>query len=368
MRIIHNDREYLHYAHSRPIRAHGERHLLTYEPPLLAQPPTMEPGDDKDTPARVAAILAALRAAQMTDIALPIDHGLTPIHAVHTPEFTTFLSTIYAEFIAVYGTRAPILPTTYPNRKHPVRPPLDPLGRLGYFALDTDTPIVAGTWEAAYWCAQTALTAADRALAGDAAVYALCRPSGHHANVDQYGGFCFLNNAAIAARWLQAHGAGRVAILDVDYHHGNGTQEIFYRDPSVLFCSLHGDPAVEYPYFWGFPEETGADAGAGFNRNWALPKGSTDDSAYLAALDEALAVIRGYAPAYLVVSAGFDIGAHDFYGGFTMTTAGIGAVGARIGALCRSLGVPVVVCQEGGYLVEKLGAYVVAFLKGIEST
>jgi len=227
--------------------------------------------------------------------------------------------------------------------------------RLGRYSFDTSTPIAEGTWDAAYWSAQCALTAADLVRAYRETAYALCRPPGHHAGVDFYGGYCYLNNAAIAARYLQA----RVAILDIDYHHGNGTQEIFYSDPAMLTCSLHADPDEEYPYYWGGADELGTEAGEGFNRNWPLPLG-TGDAAYLETLDEALAVVRDFGPEYFVISAGFDIVAGDPGGGFKVTTAGLAEIGRRIAGLAGH--VPTLIVQEGGYLLDELGTNAVAFL------
>ncbi len=242
------------------------------------------------------------------------------------------------------------------------------------------SPILEGTWEAAYWSAQCALSAAEAVLAGEQVAYALCRPPGHHAARDLYGGFCFLNNAAIAARDLQTHlshsrglrlgrsetGPGvRVALLDIDYHHGNGTQEIFYSDPTVLYCSLHADPDREYPYYWGGADECGEGAGEGANRNWPLPS-KTGDATYLAALDEALGLIREFEARYLVISAGFDIVARDPVGGFTVTTDGLHEIGQRIAALSRHM--PTVIVQEGGYLLERLGENAIAFLSAFATT
>jgi acetoin utilization deacetylase AcuC-like enzyme len=193
--------------------------------------------------------------------------------------------------------------------------------------------------------------------AGERSAYALCRPPGHHAAAAMYGGFCYLNNAAIAAQWLRQQCGERVAVLDIDYHHGNGTQMIFYADPSVLFCSLHADPNEDYPFYWGGPDERGAGAGLGYNRNWPLPLG-TDDAGYLAAVDDALAVIADYAPEYLVVSVGFDTAVGDPVGGFTLTPGGLAAVGEAIAAL----GLPAVLVQEGGYRLDMLAANSLAFL------
>jgi acetoin utilization deacetylase AcuC-like enzyme len=188
---------------------------------------------------------------------------------------------------------------------------------------------------------------------GEQAAYALCRPPGHHAGVDLYGGFCYLNNAAIVARHLGA----RVAILDVDYHHGNGTQSIFYADPSVLYCSLHAHPDLDYPYYWGYADEMGQGEGRGTNRNYPLPLGISDE-VYLATLKQALQDIHDFSPRFLVVSAGFDTVAGDPVGSFSLTTDGV----AQVGEAIAGLSLPTVVLQEGGYLIERLGDDAVAFL------
>jgi len=190
--------------------------------------------------------------------------------------------------------------------------------------------------------------------ASDETAYALCRPPGHHADVDLYGGYCYLNNAAIAARHL----GERTAILDIDYHHGNGTQSIFYADPSVLTCSIHAPPDDEYPYFWGEAGERGEGAGLGCNVNLPLPIGA-GDAAYLDALDGGLTVLRRFNPRFLVVSSGFDIAAGDPVGGFNVTVDGFRAIGARIAALS----LPTLIVQEGGYLPERLGEDATAFLQ-----
>jgi acetoin utilization deacetylase AcuC-like enzyme len=199
------------------------------------------------------------------------------------------------------------------------------------------------------------LNTAEAVANGERSAFALCRPPGHHAGKDYAGGYCFINNAAVAANWLAAK--GRVALLDVDYHCGNGTQDIFYDRADVLTISLHADPNFEYPHFAGYAEETGSGAGLGFHRNFPLEKG-TDDVHYLSALEGALGLIRSFAPAYLVVSAGMDIYAADPLGTIQVTTEGIGEVGKRISAL----GLPTVILMEGGYNNEALGRNIVAFL------
>jgi acetoin utilization deacetylase AcuC-like enzyme len=314
-----------------------------------------------EVPARAEIILQAIEAAHLGEVTPPVDHGLEPILAVHSADFLEFLQNAYTES-ARQSKGSRLFPDTFATR-HTGRKPGTFTGLKGYYAFDPYSPILAGTWNAAYWSAQCALSAADVVRVGERVAYALCRPPGHHAAADLYGGYCYLNNAAIAARYLQNGPANdgqqmTIAILDIDYHHGNGTQAIFYTDPSVLFCSLHADPDQEYPYYWGRTDEGGEGAGAGYTHNWPLALG-TGNSTYLAALSEAVAIIRAFAPQYLFVSAGFDTFAGDPVGGFTLTTAGIRQIGLQIAAL----DVPTIIIQEGGYLQEHLGENVVAFLQ-----
>jgi acetoin utilization deacetylase AcuC-like enzyme len=182
-----------------------------------------------------------------------------------------------------------------------------------------------------------------------------CRPPGHHAGKDYAGGYCFINNASVAAHWLSS--SGKVAVLDIDYHCGNGTQDIFYERADVLTISIHADPHVEYPYYAGYASETGSGAGAGFHKNFPLER-DTDDARYLSALEEALSLIRKFAPRYLVVSAGMDIYADDPLGTIKVTTPGIGEIGRRISAL----ELPTVIIMEGGYNNDALGRNIVTLL------
>ncbi len=292
-----------------------------------------------EVPARAELMLEAVRRANFGPVLQPGDFGLEPILAAHDAGFVEHLREVYGASARLFERAEPVFVSTFSprsaqRRAHGI------VGQTGYFAYGVGSPILEGTWEAAYWSAQCALAAAARVRAGDRAAYALCRPPGHHAAADLYGGFCYLNNAAIAARSM----GKQVAILDIDYHHGNGTQLIFYGDPDVLFCSLHAHPDDDYPYYWGGADERGSGAGSGLNHNWPLPQ-NTDDDAYLGALDEALAVINNFDPRYLVVSAGFDTILGDPVGGFRLSTAGLRAVGQRIAALH----VPAVIVQEGGY-------------------
>ncbi len=337
MRIIYTDRHHGHATENLVING--------------------RPVEYRETPARVEAILAAVRAAQLGPIALPTDHGLAPILAVHAANFVTYLRTAYAQSAAYFGEPRPVIAgrDDVTSERAP-RCPEDFPGRRDYYTYDYEDPILEHTWDAAYWAAQCALTAADDMRNGERTAYALCRPPGHHAMPDQYGGFCYLNNIAIAARSLQADGP--VAILDLDYHHGNGTQAIFYDDPAALFCSLHADPDFVYPFFWGRADERGAGAGLGLNHNWPLPV-HISETAYLAVLDEALGVIADFAPRYLLVSLGLDAAEGDLIGKFHITAGGFNEIGRRIAAL----GLPTVIVQEGGYRIETLGKNAVAFLK-----
>ena len=252
-----------------------------------------------------------------------------------------------------------------------------PLVAPGYYSFDMCAPIVAGTYQAARAAADVALTAADLLLGGERVVYALCRPPGHHAGSDLYGGYCYLNNAAIAAEYLlsttdhrppttdpvSSSVVGRrssVAILDIDYHHGNGTQQIFYARSDVLFVSIHADPAREYPFFAGYADERGGGEGAGLNLNIPLEPGVAD-ARYLGALEQALAAIDAFGPRHLVLSAGFDTFGGDPLGDFALTAAAYPAIGRRIAAL----GLPTLVVQEGGYAVAALGENVVGLLRGL---
>jgi len=310
----------------------------------------------EEEPIRVEVILNALLHAGLGTLVSPTDHGDGLILDVHDADFLDFLRHAYERSAALFGEEGPVFVWT-PAPRGAARKPQGFMGQKGYYAFGWGTPILEGTWDAAYWSAQCALTAADLVQAGEPAVYALCRPPGHHAAADLFGGFCYLNNAAIAARYLQRSGH-RVAILDIDYHHGNGTQSIFYSDPTVLYCSIHAHPDHAFPYFWGAAEEQGAGPGRGFNVNipLALDIGVVD---YLRALEIALERVHAYGPDVLVLCAGFDIAEGDPLGGFDMTTKDIAEIARRI----AEQALPTLIVQEGGYRPESLGEQVSAFLK-----
>jgi len=320
----------------------------------------------QETPARIEAILTALRRDLRCTIVEPRAFGRAPIDQVHDPAMIDYLEGAFAEWSAAAGHDIAIPDVfLHPGLRAgmgPLEAAAAPLGRLGFWCFETTTPLVAGTYAAARGAIDCALAATELVLHGGPTAYAVCRPPGHHAATAVFGGYCFLNNAAVAARWAIANGAARVAVLDVDYHHGNGTQQIFYADPSVLYASLHGDPARAYPYFAGFADETGAGKGSGTNVNVPLPIGC-DDETYLGHVDRLLDTICTFGADLLIVSLGLDLFSGDPLGDLAVTTAGIAAIGAHIGAA----GIPTAIVQEGGYAVDDLGANALAFVDGLLS-
>ncbi len=313
-----------------------------------------------ETPERAEALLTAALAAGHEAVEPPADMGLGSIAAVHTPEYLSFLERIFERWQRIEGASPEVVPNIHPNGRRGGYPD-SAVGQAGYHMADTACPISQGTWPAAVASAQAAVAATREVLNGTGAAYALCRPPGHHAFADTAGGFCYLNNSAIAAQELRA-GHGRVAILDIDLHHGNGTQGIFYGRGDVLTVSLHADPARFYPFFWGHAHERGEGAGLGYNFNLPLARGTGDDG-FLQALEHALRRIRAFSPGALVVALGLDAHKDDPLAGLALSTAGFEVIGAAI----AGLGVPSVLVQEGGYLTEALGANLAAFLRGFEA-
>jgi len=309
-----------------------------------------------EQPERIARLTEGARAAGCHVIA-PRDAGLGPVAAVHTPEYVTFLRNIHVRWRRIEGAGPEVIPNIHPGNRGDSYP-RSAVGQAGYHQADTACPIGAGTWEAAYWSAQTALAGADLLTEGARSAYALCRPPGHHAFADLAGGFCFLNNAAIAAERLRARGL-RPAVLDVDVHHGNGTQGIFYDRGDVLTVSIHADPARFYPFFWGHAGERGTGRGRGCNLNLPLPRGTGDDD-YLGTLDRALERIANFGADAVVVALGLDAFEGDPFQGLAITTPGF----ARIGAAIAGLGLPTLFVQEGGYLCAELGQNLTAVLTG----
>lgn len=317
-----------------------------------------DPAGHPDSPARADELLRAALDFGLTRHT-PTDMGLTPITAVHSPDLPAFLQTAYRRFAMLKEGPRPAVPDSFAVRELAGYLPRSIWGQLGHYCSDDLTPILEKTWEAAYASAQVALSAAAIIGSGAALAYALCRPPGHHAYRDMYGGYCYLNNAAIAAELLVARGR-RPAILDIDYHHGNGTQAIFYDRADVYFCSIHADPEDEYPYYCGFAHENGRDEGEGFTHNLPLPL-ETGEVAYLHALEGAMAAIDAFAPDVLLVSLGFDTLAGDPHGGMSLATGSFRPIGRMIASARR----PVLLVQEGGYLVPALGATLTALLDGL---
>jgi acetoin utilization deacetylase AcuC-like enzyme len=320
-----------------------------------------------EVPARAEAIRAALAADVAFTFEHPTEHGVEPIETVHDSGLVAHLRTAWDRMAAAVEGAVELVPDTFlhPGLREgmgeaPV--PAGAVAALGRFVFDTATPLVEGTYAAARGSVDVALSALDIVLGGEHCAYALCRPPGHHAARSVYGGYCYFNNAAIVASRARAAGAERVTILDVDYHHGNGTQQLFYGRPDVQYVSLHADPNRAYPYFTGYADETGAEGGTGTTLNLPLPE-RVDDDGYLKALELAVDAIDGFGPALLVVSLGVDTYRLDPIGDLQVTTEGFGAQAARIAALGR----PTVIVQEGGYHVPDLGANVHAFLTALSS-
>jgi len=313
-----------------------------------------------ECPERAEFVLDRVRSVALGEVVAPSPFGLEPVLRVHDRGFVDFLGSAAREWAAA-GNRGEAIPDCWPARRMLQRRPASIAGRLGYYAMAGETSITTGTWEAARAATDVALTGAERLRTGARAAFALCRPPGHHAARDLYGGYCFLNNAAIAAQYLCDQGAARVAILDVDFHHGNGTQDIFYDRADVLFVSIHGHPADAFPYFSGYDDETGAGAGAGFNLNLPLPR-AADFSTWRVALATGLERVRQFAPDALVVSLGVDTFVGDPISFFRLQSADFSSYGSMIGA-CR---IPTLFVLEGGYAVAEIGINVVNVLTGFE--
>jgi acetoin utilization deacetylase AcuC-like enzyme len=314
---------------------------------------------------RAEAIRETLQADARFSFLSPTEWGTAPIEAVHHPGLVKFLS----EGWALYNQEKPgvreVVPDVFfrPALRDKMSPGVEPqaiYGRVGYWCFETTTPLTEGTYEAARAAVDTALTTTQLVLDGEGSAYGLCRPPGHHATSDLYGGYCFFNNAAIAAHHVASTTGTKVTILDVDYHHGNGTQQIFYDRDDVQYVSLHGDPARAYPYSVGFADETGTGRGLGHNINYPMPL-RADDDRYVAALSDACEKIAAFGPSLLIVSLGLDTYITDPISDLAVTTDGMG----RCGAVVRQLGLPTVVLQEGGYDVSALGANVQSWLVGL---
>jgi acetoin utilization deacetylase AcuC-like enzyme len=318
-----------------------------------------------ETPQRADHILQRVKDRQLGDVRAPTDFGRAPIERIHSAAYLDFFHGAWARWQSqswqTQNGHGDLLPFTWPARTLRRVIPKDLHGQLGYYSFDGGAPITAGTWQAAYSAAQVALSAQQAISNGAHSAFALCRPPGHHAAGELMGGYCYLNNAAIAAQAFLDQGTQRVAILDVDYHHGNGTQDIFYSRSDVLFASIHGDPAEEFPFFLGYSDECGEGAGVGCNFNYPLAMGSPWD-VWSAALDQACLRITEYDADVIVVSLGVDTFKDDPISQFKLDSPDYLAIGRRIAAL----GKPTLFVMEGGYAVEAIGINAVNVLEGFE--
>jgi acetoin utilization deacetylase AcuC-like enzyme len=314
-----------------------------------------------ERPSRADTVIKAITHSNLGEIVAPDSFTMDPVRAVHSNDFIAFLESAWQEWQDA-GFTGEAIACSWPARRMQSRVPDFIDGKLGYYALAAETSITEGTWAAALASKDVALTGAQALHDGERGVFSLCRPPGHHAASDMFGGYCFLNNAAIAAQYLRDQGAQRVAILDIDFHHGNGTQDIFYDRDDVLFCSLHGEPQQAFPYFLGYADETGSGQGLGYNLNYPMPR-DTSFIQWQQSLTAALAKIDAFAPEYLILSLGVDTFENDPISFFKLTTADYFTTGAMI----AELQIPTLFVMEGGYDIDEVGINVVEVLKGFES-
>lgn len=318
------------------------------------------PQPNPEVPERAVRLLAAAKLAGLT-LESPDDYGLQFIAQVHTPEYLHYLEHIYERWSRIQGGSAEVQAGIHPVRSDGAYPK-SAVAQAGWHNYDTSSPVTADTWQSALWSAHSAAHAALLVLEGAASSYALCRPPGHHAGRDIAGGFCYLSNAAITAEVLLMQHQ-RVAIIDIDVHHGNGTQSVFYDRDDVLTVSLHADPMRFYPFFWGHRDERGEGRGSGFNLNIPLPRGTGNDT-YLQALDSALQSVAAFEPSAMVIALGLDAHESDPFQGMAISTDGFGDIAARLAACA----LPTVLVQEGGYLSDALGPNLSSFLDGFQGT
>ena len=314
-----------------------------------------------EMPSRAEYIRARVESEGLGPILPPVEHGMEAAARIHARDYLDFLPTVWPLWTES-GRDGSALPFTWPTRglRGDVRPQtIDAL--LGFYSFDGGAPFVEGTWAAIKSSCDVALTAAALVKGGERSAFALCRPPGHHAGDRFMGGYCYINNAAVVAQWFRDQGAKRVSILDVDYHHGNGTQQIFYARSDVQVLNLHGDPMVEYPFFLGHADETGEGEGKGFNVNYPMPFG-TAWKQWSAALEDACQKLVAYRPDIVVVSLGVDTFEKDPISKFKLKTEDYPRIGKRIAAL----GLPTLFVMEGGYAVEEIGVNAVGVLTGFE--
>ena len=338
------------------------KHLLHNPNEEIAFSHAMKPFEHTGRAEKIRETLQADPTMQFLE---PTLWGTAPIDAVHLPGLNKFLSTAWSEYQTQVRSAREVVPDVFyraalRDGMKQIPEPTAANARLGWWCFETTTPLTEGTYDAARGAVDTALTATKLVLDGENSAYGLCRPPGHHATTDLYGGYCFFNNAAIAAHHVASTTGSKVTVLDVDYHHGNGTQQIFYGRDDVQYVSLHGDPKRAYPYFTGNSDEVGTHRGLGTNLNMPLPARMQDDQ-YVSALAAACEAISAFKPSIVIVSLGLDTFFSDPICDLSLTTDGF----TRSGALVGELGLPTVVLQEGGYDVAALGTNVQAWLHGL---
>jgi acetoin utilization deacetylase AcuC-like enzyme len=314
-----------------------------------------------ELPVRAERVRNAFLGAQLGTVRSPADLGLAPILAVHDAAYVEFLRGAWNEWRALGRTHPALGMVWHAGLGVPRIAPRHIEGRLGFYSMDAGCAIVEGTWDAAYWSAQLALGAAQALLQGAPGALAICRPPGHHAAAATMGGYCYLNNAAIAAQALLSPPFARIGVLDIDYHHGNGTQAIFWNRDDVFFASLHADPHDDYPYLSGHADEYGSGAGLGHTLNLPLPAG-TEAPSYLATLETAIGAILAKRCAAVVVSLGVDTFEKDPISKFKLKSGDYLEIGRRL----KRLGVPLLFVFEGGYSTDEVGLNAVNVLIGFE--
>lgn len=312
-----------------------------------------------ETGARAKAVYDALMRAFPESAGVVDRFSLSPILTIHDEAYVAFLQSAYAEWTAD-GREGDAFPMVWPvHGMRPEKTPATIVGKVSRYSFEIATGITANSWTSARRSAETALSGASEIARGARVVFSLCRPPGHHAGRDYFGGYCYLNNAAIAAQYFLNEGAKRIAILDVDYHHGNGTQQIFYDRADVLYVSVHADPDTDFPYFLGYADETGTGDGEGFNLNVLLSQGAAWP-VYEGALSKGLKRIFEHGPDAMIVSLGVDTSAGDLLSGFSLQSDDF----KKIGAMIAHLSLPTLFVFEGGYAIDDIGGNVVSVLRG----
>lgn len=316
-----------------------------------------------EAPFRAEWILEAVKKSGHRDIHSPKEFDLSVAKQIHDTNYLSFMETVWERWVGD-GYKGEAIPTAFPVRRmQQLRPPRDVEGALGYYAMAAETAISKGTWQAALSSMQVAMSGADYLYETGSPSFALCRPPGHHCSIDQYGGYCFINNAGAAAQHLLNKGMKKVAILDVDFHHGNGTQDIFYERNDVFFASIHGDPMDAFPHFLGFADETGKAKGEGFNANYPLPPGTPYEE-WSQVLKDALEKISSFGAEALIISLGVDTFENDPISFFKLTSDDFTRYGEMLGAAK----IPTLFCMEGGYGVKEIGVNVANVLEGFENS